>query len=154
MKCNMTDKLSEENQSMTKQVFRPPTPEEFESIVVLASDFDACKVKEASDKADRIEVESKLASLIDGPADGQRTITLPGKVKVVVKRGFTISADCDKIDDLCKEAELHPPVKSSATRSLDEDGYEWYRVNNPDFFAKLSKFVERKPKKVAVTVKS
>lgn len=139
---------------MDKQEFPCPTIEEFDSIKLLVSDFNTSKVREAAEKAERIAVEAKLACLIPGPDDGQRTITLPGKVKVIVKRGFTLEADVDGIVDLCLEAGLHPPLKSSATRTLDKDGYEWYEENNPDFFAKLSKLVERKPKKVAVVIKN
>ncbi len=139
---------------MAKEKFPMPTEAEFKSIVLYVSDFNTSKVREASEKRNRITVETKLAALIPGPDDGQRTITLPGKVKVVVKRGFLLKADVGRIEKLCLEEGLHPPVKSAAGKTLDVDGYEWYKKNNPEFFAKLAKLVERKPSKVAVTIKN
>ena len=134
------------------------TPEEFTEITSLASQLSAAKLAESVVKAERIAVEAKLAMLIPGKEEGQRTITLADKTKVVVERGLIYDADLDAMRKLVLGDNLPVPIESipveaKTTFKLDVPGYRWYRENHPDIFAELAKCVEVKPKKIAVTIK-
>lgn len=131
-----------------------PTPEEFAEITRLAAHLSCAKLAESEATADRIAIEAKLAVLIPGPEEGQRTINLANKGKVVVTRGINYKADLDAIDKVAAENGFHSPTKSKSTCILDEVGYRWYKENQPGAFALLSQHVEAKPKKVAVTIKA
>ncbi len=130
-----------------------PTPEEFKEITHLAGEQHKAKIALSAAKADLVEVEVKLACLIPGPESGQRTINLADKRKIVVTRGFNYSADCKELAKLDLGEGFPPPIKSSATASLDEVGYEWYRKNRPELFTKIAEHVSAKPKKISVTIK-
>lgn len=138
---------------MTKQ--KMPTPEEFEAITELVALLIRAKIVEAEAKVSRIELEAKIAALVPGKEEGQRTINLANKTKVVVERGLIYKADIEAIEalDLSVWAQISPPIQSKTTRSLDVLGYKWYKENYPEAFAEIARHVEVKPKKTAITVK-
>ena len=112
------------------------------------------KQQEETAKAVRICLEEQIASLVDGPDNGQKTCKLDDGLSVTVKRGFNYRADCEKILELFSgDSALPPPVKSKTVRELDEKGYEWFRTNEPERFTAVAEFVTVTPKKVAVEVK-
>ena len=134
---------------------RTPTLEEFNAITSLASQLQAAKLAEAVATQTRITLEAKIASLISCGEEGQRTINLADKSKVVVKRGLIYTADVGKILDLgfYKSIGVPAPIESKTTRTLDVLGYKWYKENQPAAYCEIAKFVEVKPKKTAVTIK-
>jgi hypothetical protein len=120
----------------------------------LANTLAAAKCDEADAKAKRVAIEEEIAKLIKTPDTGQATVRVNGgKVKLTVKRGMNYTADCAKLSEIAKKLGLHAPIKTEEKTKLDEKGYEWYRDNNKEAFAALSKHVTAKPKKVAVTLK-
>lgn len=103
----------------------------------------------------RKEATNEIANRIPIGEKTQRTVTLKGGSKIVVKGGFTTTVDIAGIMDLFHEPELldmPPPIKTIATKVLDAKGYEWYRVNHPSLFAKIAQFVALKPKAISVAV--
>jgi len=112
-------------------------------------DIETKKRKDAANEiANRIPIGDKT----------QRTVTLKGGSKVVVKGGFTTIAYIPGNPALFHDdpdfAQMPPPTISATVVSLalDAKGYEWYRVNHPELFAKIARFVTLKPKTVSVTV--
>jgi hypothetical protein len=114
------------------------------------------KAEEASCRGKRVQVEERIAALLDGPEIGSKTFLLPSGRKLAVKRGVTYKADIDEIRKLFEQSDALSgkamPLKSKTETVLDEKGYEWYRVNMPLEFPCLAKHVEVKPRKVAVTI--
>ncbi len=125
-------------------------PEYNDELEILYATLRASKALENSAKKHRIKAEEQIAQLIEGPESGSKTITLESGRKITVKRGVNYSADVDRIREITG---FPPPLQSKTTISLNEEGYEWYRKNDPVAFTEISKFVETKPKKVAVTIK-
>ena len=128
----------------------------------LTSFLTTAKHEEKLARDKRIEIEEKIAALVDGPEAGQRTVDLGDKLRVTVTRGFNYKADLAAIDKLFSEnshdlpetlGQYPPPVKTKTTRELDVAGYEWYRKNVPTLFTDIAKYVTATPKKVAVEVK-
>ena len=121
---------------------------------VLVFNLLAAKWEEEVKKQNRINLEEKIAALVETKEVGQRTVALPSGVKLTVKRGLTYKADCEAIQECCNAANVQfVPTKSKTTIELDEKGYEWYRANDPQMFGIFSTHVEVKPKKVAITIK-
>ena len=111
------------------------------------------KVAEALAKRGRINIEEQIATLIPTEDIGQKTITLSDGTKITVKRGLNYKADCLGIETLdCWLADDAVPIKIKTTRELDVKGYEWYKVNHPEIFDKMSQYVAVTPKKVAVSL--
>lgn len=131
------------------------TPFEFEVAAELASELTAAKVAESAAIARRTAIEAKLATLIPGKEEGQRTIRLADKRGIVVERGLIYKAEVNEILalDLFREIDITPPIESKTTRSLHVVAYRWYEKNQPEAFKRIAKFVEVKPKKIAVNVK-
>ncbi|MFA5767791.1 MAG: hypothetical protein WC919_07785 [Candidatus Paceibacterota bacterium] len=127
----------------------------------LARKLAIAKTVEEKAKAGRIELEEKIAKLVDGPERGSRTVTTEDGVKVTVERGFNYKAEIDKIFDLFIQGEPQEgkivgfaPVKVKTTKELDVNGYEYYKDNQPEVFSKIAKFVTATPKKIAVSLKA
>ncbi len=134
------------------------TPEEFEAITSLAGELVAAKLKEAKANQARVTLEAKLAALIPGKEEGQRTINLANKSKVVVERGLIYKANAGDIEaiealDVFEQLSIAPPVEAKSERVLDVPGYKWFKENHPEAFAKIAEHVSVKPKKTSVTVK-
>lgn len=104
----------------------------------------------------RKEATTEIANRIPIGDKTQKTVTLKGGSKIVVKGGFTTTVDIARIEALflCDPdfAQFPAPVKETAVQSLDAKGYEWYRVNHPGLFAKIAQFVTLKPKVISVAV--
>ena len=137
---------------------KPPTPEEFNEITRLASQLTQAKLTEATAKVNRIAIEAKIAMLVPGDEEGQRTISLADKSKVVVERGLIYKADIDALRKLVLVDDFPVPVESvpieaKTTFKLDVPGYRWYKENRQDIFVELAKGVDVKPKKTSVTIK-
>ncbi len=139
---------------MTEQ--RVPTDKEFDAIERLATELQKAKLVEATAKQARVSIEAKLDCLIPCSEEGQRTITLSDKRKVVVERGLIYTAEIDKITklDIFKQLGVAAPVGTKVTRTLDIAGYKWFREFQPTAWTKIATYVEIKPKKTAVTVKA
>lgn len=122
----------------------------------LAARLAEAKAAEDLAKSNRIAVEEQIAALVPGPDKGQKTVTLADGTKITVERGLNYRADLQGIETLfSQEGESkHAPVKTKSTRELDVAGYEWYRENDPDSFALISRLVSVTPKKVSVTLKA
>ena len=120
----------------------------------LANAFCEAKKAEATAICNRIQTEERIAALIPTKDVGQKTVTLPDGQKITVKRGLNYKADVQAIENAYCWVSLgySTPVKTKTTRELDVAGYEWYRNNNSDIFAKLSQYVTVTPKKVAVSL--
>ena len=122
----------------------------------LTSFLTTAKHEEKLARDKRIEIEEKIAALVDGPEAGQRTVDLGDKLRVTVTRGFNYKADLAAIDQLFTDMpnfNVPAPIKTKTTRELDVTGYEWFRKNYESIFSDIAKHVEVKPKKVAVEVK-
>jgi hypothetical protein len=106
-------------------------------------------------KQERIQLEERIASLVPGPEVGSKTHKVNDSMKVTVERGYNYKADLDAIvAALASDTEPELiPVKVKTTRELDAKGYEWYKANDNDTYAKICQYVSVTPKKVAVTVK-
>ena len=125
------------------------------NLVNVAINLRKAKEVEARTKANRIKLEELLASLVPTVEIGQTTTTLTNGMKVVVKRGYNYKAECESIQQLfveMEQPEFTPPIKVKTTRSLDVVGYEWYRNNHIELFAKMAEHVVVTPAKVSVTV--
>lgn len=130
-----------------------PTKEELQVIAGLADKLQAAKNLEAAAKQTRITIESKLAVLIPSEKEGQKTVGLPDKRKVTVKRGLIYNVNLKELDAVDWDTiGIAPPIESKTTRYLHAEGYKWYEKNMPEVFAQIAKHVEVKPKKTAVTV--
>ena len=102
----------------------------------------------------RIEVEKKIAALIETKEVGQKTVKLTDGSKVTVKRGLNYKADISNIFAHFDDTPFHPPIKTEIRRYLDTKGYEWYKENQTEMFDVLSRFVTVTPKKIAVTLQA
>ena len=125
-------------------------------LVKLVTNFMDAKEDEKHARDNRIAIEEKIAALVPTPEKGQKTITV-GNVKLTVKRDLSYKADLDGIRRIWANSELPvtgilAPIKSQCTCMLNVESYEWYREYYPDVFKKLAKYVEVKPKKVAISV--
>lgn len=142
---------------MTQQ--QRPTSEEFEAITELADVLTEAKLAEARANSKRVAIEAKIAALIPGKEEGQRTINLADKRKVVVERGLIYAASADDvlaIEALFADVSLRdaaPPVEVKSTRVLDVAGYKWYKEHYPEIFKQIAEHVNVKPKKTSVSVK-
>ena len=112
--------------------------------------FDAKRVEDEAKKI-RIAAEEAIAALIETPENGSKTVDSDG-MKIVVKRAMIYKADVDAIAAL--KLEFSPITLVPATMEFDAKGYEWIRANRPTEFTQISAFVETKPAKVSVTIKS
>jgi hypothetical protein len=123
----------------------------------LISLLKATKASEEHERQERIKIEEEIAKLIPGPDRGQKTITLENGTKIIVERGYNYKVDFKALREKFIEREidckLPPPIKIKTTQELDIAGYEWYKSNHPELFNAISRCVEVKPKKIAVTVK-
>ena len=117
---------------------------------ILAERLLTAKADEAEARDRRIVVEAQVASLI--PTDGaeSKTVTLSNGFKIVVKRPISYKADIPGILNCMEGTEYPSPIESKTTHSLDVKGYEWYRDQKPEMFAKLAKFVTVKSLKTSV----
>jgi hypothetical protein len=126
-------------------------PDTEEKLAELVRHLIVAKQTEEKAKEVRISYEEKIAALVPGPERGQVTQKLEGGPSICVERGFNYRADIDGLKDACAGTEF-VPVKVKTTTELDAVGWEWYRVNEPEMFARLSKYVQATPKKVSVRV--
>ncbi len=126
--------------------------ERYNKLEDLFVQFKQAKVMEAEVRGWRINCEEQIAQLIEGPESGSKTVTLESGRKITVKRGINYNADVEGLS-LISISDYVAPLRSKTTVSLNIEVYEWYRKNDPVAFAAISKFVETKPKKVAVTIK-
>jgi hypothetical protein len=126
------------------------------NVVEIALELTAAKAKETAAKAKRVECEELLAELLPFHEKGRKTHNVASSVKITVDRGWIIKADCKEIDKIIKgerDPMLSSPVSRTVVTTLDAKAYEALKKSNPDLYARLAEHVERKPKKVAVTVK-
>lgn len=121
-------------------------------VAVLAT----AKVREAAAKAVRISHEERIASKIDGPAMGQKTVTLKDGTKVTVTRGFNFKAECEEIQALFRRQQWDhaPPVAAKTTLKLDVPAYQAYAKAYPSVYQEIAKHVTVTEKKVAVELKA
>lgn len=125
----------------------------------LARKLVCAKAAEEQAKTARVLAEKTLTSLIPGPENGQKTVTLEDGVKITVKRGLKYKADIPAIKTVFQQVskqvkqEVNPPIKIQTTQALDEKIYEWYRKQVPEIFKLISGHVTVTPMKASVTVK-
>lgn len=120
-----------------------------EKLEELANQLLEAKKKENLAEQERIEIEMKIAKLIEGPENASRTVPA-GEFKLTVKRALNYKADVPGLVQGGFKDLLIPVPK---TFKLDEKAYEKIRESDPQRFAKASAFVTVKPAKVSVTVK-
>ncbi len=125
-------------------------PEHDDKLEALFVTLAINRILEAEAKKRRISCEERIAALIEGPESGSKTVTLGSGKKITVKRGVNYTAD---IGGMMKIKEICLPIQAKSTTSLNIEGYEWYKKNDPVAFAAISEFVETTPKKIAVTIK-
>ncbi len=117
--------------------------------------FDAKKA-ESEAKEKRVEIEKKIAALIETSENGSKTVDAGNGIKVTVKRELSYKADINAIRALDIPEEVMPlkttdPVP--AGYEFDKKAYENVRENHPDIAAMLSEFVATTPRKVSITLK-
>jgi len=124
----------------------------------LAAALCIARDRERNETSARIKLENQIAALLPGKDKGQETTILPKtpfyqyETKITIKRGLIYKADLDCIAEIMQNPEFPPPIKIKTTKSLDENGYEWYRNNHPDLFSLISNHVEVKNSKPSVSV--
>jgi hypothetical protein len=120
----------------------------------LACDLHNAKVMEDKAKAVRIQIEERIAALVETPENGSKTVQA-GEIKVTVKRGLSYSVDFDGLFGAgMPQSVMGRVVKDiPATYDFDPKGYEALKNDDPEAFHEVSKYVTTKPKKVAVTLK-
>ncbi len=111
--------------------------------------YDARKREDAA-KQERIEIEEKIASIVETPDNGSKTVDAGNGLKVTVKRSLNYKADMDGIitlDGIVSSL----PIKTK--REFDAKAYEEIREKSPKDFAQLAKFVMVSQAKTSVTLK-
>ncbi|KKL13043.1 hypothetical protein LCGC14_2529710 [marine sediment metagenome] len=134
-----------------------------EKLLALSRLFLGAKEKEENAKLVRIHLENEIATLIETPEQGQKTVKLANGTKITVKRGLIFKADIERIWKIISEVNtrdksrrdeiLPAPITVKVEKKLDEKGYKWYEEKHPEIFRELSEVVIVTPKKTAVTVK-
>lgn len=132
-------------------------------LAILANQFLIAKEEEEKAKTHRIYCEEQIATLIETPEQGQKTVKLANGTKITVKRGLIFKADIERIWKIISEVNtrdksrrdeiLPAPITVKVEKKLDEKGYKWYEEKHPEIFRELSEVVIVTPKKTAVTVK-
>ena len=118
--------------------------------------FDA-KRREDQAKKDRIAAEEAIAAIVETDPNGSKTVDAGNGVKVTVKRALGYNVDVaamrafDEVPAEVLPLKLTPPIP--AGYEFDAKAYEELKGAHPDAFAKLTQFVEIKPRKVSVTLK-
>ena len=120
----------------------------------LACQLHNAKKMEDQAKAVRIQIEEKIAALIETPANGSKTVQA-GEIKITVKRGITYSADFDGLFGAGLPASIMERVVTDvpATYDFNAKGFEALKNEDPEAYHEVAKYVATKPKKVAVTLK-
>ena len=117
--------------------------------------FEARRDEDAAKKK-RIETEEAIALLVETGDNGSKTVDCGDGLKVVVKRELGYTADLAAIRALDLSDELLPVLPTPpvpAGYEFDKKAYEKLRTEHPDAFAIVAKYVEIKPRKVAVSLK-
>ncbi len=123
------------------------------TLATLATLLSKTKEREDAVKRERIAIEEQIAELVETKANGSKTVDAGNGVKVTVKRAVTYKANIEAIRELKIPDELIPLKLVPETYKLDEKKYEQLLAINPTVGARISKFVEVKPRKVAVALK-
>ena len=136
----------------------PELPDEqLHELYVLAQKYAIVKERMAHAKISLDTVKAEIVELVETGEKSQRTVALKGGWKMTVARDVSVKGDIDAIEKLFATDhsfdDMHTPVASATARTLDPKGYEWYKVNRPDLYAKIAEHVTVKPKAVSVTVK-
>ena len=137
---------------------------------ILVKSLASAKTDEENAKKDRISFESAIAKMLFTEEcqkkSEQTTVQLQDGSKVTVKRGLSYKADLEGMTTaICEEQSrrivvgdvrsIHWPVKTIPEKEeFDLRAYEWYRLNNPELFRLISKFVTVTPSKAFVSVKA
>ena len=103
-------------------------------------------------KQERIELEEKLAALLDHPEEGTKTFTLENGLKVTIagKLSYKVS-DEDGFVAYCEKM-IDKPIKIKT--ELDQTKLKAYRADGGALWRELSKFLTVEPAKTSVTVKA
>lgn len=125
----------------------------------LALELYKAKKDEDAAKKKRIAAEEAIAALVETPENGSKTVEAGDNLKVCVKRGISFKADVEAIRALAEEfgegvdlpLVMTDPVPAGYI--FDEKAYLAMQTENPEAFKVVSKYVESKPKKVAVELK-
>jgi hypothetical protein len=114
------------------------------------------KVAEELAKDRRIAFEERVAAKIDGPPEGQKTITLKDGTKVTVTRGFNFKADCESIRKMFRREGFDhaPPVASKTALKLDVPAYKKFAEQLPSVYRRMAEHVTVTPKKIAVEIRT
>lgn len=109
------------------------------------------KASEANAKEYRIELEEKIASLLQGPSEGSVS-DKDYHYKVTVTRKFLRTLDLEKYD---QEKTTIPPDLDPVwlKPTLDLKKLRSIEDANPELYKKCCTFIETKPAKTSVTVK-
>jgi hypothetical protein len=115
--------------------------------------FEAKKVESLA-KQVRIEIEEKLAILVETPERGSKTVALENGLKVTVERGLSYKADHKALAsvDIGDYAGTDADPRRMKP-DFSEGAYEKMRTLNPAIFKLLSQHVTTTPKKASVTLK-
>ena len=117
----------------------------------LAIELATAKRKEDEAKNLRIELEEKIAELVETPENGSRTVEAGPGLKVTVKRGISYKADVEKIRALDLEG---IPVKlKPAEWEFNTKEYERLREENVELARLVGQHVVVKPRKTSVSIK-
>ncbi len=119
----------------------------------VASEILAARKALAAAQAVLDGLTSEITDMLDerpADAEGSKTFNLDG-FRVEVKRAMNRKTDDKGIDAIAalKLGEL-TPLKTKV--ELDQTGLKYLRNNEPAVYARVAKFIEAKPAKVAVTV--
>lgn len=127
---------------------QPKTP----NLDELAYLLEQAKDKENAAKAQRIDLENQIASLLSHPPEGSKTHT-GDWYKVTVKGA--INRTVDKAG-LTENTTIPQAIKDKVFNwkpSINLSGYRYVQNNEPELFNQISEYVTSKPGKTAVTIK-
>lgn len=127
------------------------TPEIDQQLAVRAYALLMQKELEAYVRNRRVLLELEIAELIPSE-NASKIVTLKDGTKITVTRGLIYKANLEALDNLRIDG-FSQPIRIKTTREFDHVEYERCRIDNPTAFAEMAKYVEVKPRKVAVSVR-
>lgn len=116
----------------------------------LAGELFRAKKAEDEAKKKRISIEEEIARYISTPERGSKTVKA-GDIKITVKRDLTYK--CSDVNAALMECGDYCFKRIPEKMEFDSAAYEKLREESPREFAKISQYVEVKPKKVSVSLK-
>lgn len=117
----------------------------------LARELYAAKRTEDAAKKQRIQIEERIAALVETPERGSRTVDAGEGMKINVKRDLSYEGD---VQALCKAlGDLAPVEIIPEELAFSPKKYEALRESNPAAFEAATRHVSTRPRKVSVSLR-